>query len=186
MNRRTRTASPFRSSFRPALRQRGASLLEVIAYLGIAAIVVLGAVSMLGSAFSNAQANRTVEEVVSIRTGVKRLYMGQSASYGDQDITVQASKAGILPATLSPTAAGATNAWNGTVNIVGNVSSFKIVYANVPDSACIAILSGASGWTSIGTTSTATPIVDFPVKPADAQTACVGTNNANTITWIAS
>ncbi|MBC7413962.1 MAG: pilus assembly protein, partial [Herminiimonas sp.] len=39
-------------------RQRGASLLEGIAYLGIAAIVILGAVSLLTGAFGSAQSNR--------------------------------------------------------------------------------------------------------------------------------
>ena len=56
-------------------RQRGASLLEGIAYLGIAAIVVLGAVSLLTGAFGSAKANQTTEEVVAIRTSVRKLYL---------------------------------------------------------------------------------------------------------------
>ena len=63
-------------------RQRGASLLEGIAYLGIAAIVVLGAVSLLTGAFGSAKANQTTEEVVAIRTAVRKLYIGQTYPVG--------------------------------------------------------------------------------------------------------
>ena len=161
-------------------RQRGASLLEVIAYLGIAAIVVLGAVSMLGSAFSNAQSNRTIEELVSIRTGIKRLYMGQSVSYGTENINSQAIKARILPATLAVNANEIKNAWNGAVTIIGVTTGFDIKYAGVPQDACVTILSGTTGWTKVkvGTTN---DIVTFPVSPAAAQGACGGATND--ITW---
>lgn len=167
-------------TFRNPARQRGASLLEVIAYLGIAAIVVLGAVSMLGSAFSNAQANRTIEEVVSIRTGIKRLYMGQAASYGNGSINEQAIKARFLPATLAVNNNVIKNAWNGDVTLTGATSGFDIKYAGVPQDACITILSGATGWTKVKVNAT-NDIVAFPVSPASAQTVCG--NDTNDITW---
>lgn len=170
-----------RMSFRTTSRQRGASLLEVIAYLGIAAIVVMGAVSMLGSAFNNAQSNRTIEEVVSIRTGVKRLYMGQSASYGTVVLNDQAIKARILPATLGVDGTNLKNAWNGAVTITGASSTFEIKYAAVPMEACMSIMSGASGWTKVKVG--ATEITTFPIKPDTAQTACG--NAASEIIWTA-
>lgn len=174
----------FRTNRRTPRSQRGASLLEVIAYLGIAAIVVLGAVSLLNSAFASAQSNRTLEEVVSIRTGVKRLYMGQASNYGTTEITTQMIAAGIMPATLSSSSTGAQNVWNGAVIIKGATTKFTISYANVPSAACIAVLSGATGWSSVAT-GNATPISTFPITPAAAQTAC-DAGNANTITWTAS
>ncbi|MEA3119675.1 MAG: hypothetical protein QOI13_2945, partial [Paraburkholderia sp.] len=61
--------------------QRGASLLEAIAYLGIAAIVVIGAVALLNGAFNSAGTNELAEQVNSIQTGVKKLYMGQTNGY---------------------------------------------------------------------------------------------------------
>ena len=178
MNRNARIArniQPFRTT-----RQRGASLLEVIAYLGIAAIVVLGAVSMLGSAFSNAQSNRTNEEVVSIRTGIKRLYMGQAASYGAASINEQAIKARILPATLAVSGNDIKNAWNGAVTLTGVTSTFDIKYAGVPQDACITILSGANGWSKVKV-GAANDITAFPITPAAAQTACAGATND--VTW---
>lgn len=172
----------FNRPLSPPRRQRGASLLEVIAYLGIAAIVVMGAVSMLGTAFSNAQANRTLEEVVSIRTGVKRLYMGQTVSYGTGDMTSQSINARILPATLATDNGTAKNAWNGAVTITGGTSTFTIKYANVPKDACISLLSGASGWSKVKVGAT-NDIVNFPLSPGDATTVCSG--DTNEISWTA-
>lgn len=169
-----------RFTLRNPARQHGASLLEVIAYLGIAAIVVLGAVSMLGSAFSSAQANRTIEEVVSIRTGIKRLYMGQSLAYGSASMTSQAINARILPTTLAVTGSDIKNAWNGAVAITGNTTSFTIKYSDVPRDACVTVLSGASGWSQIKVGTGAT-ITSFPLAPAAADTACA--NGTNEIAW---
>ncbi|GAA4023197.1 type 4 pilus major pilin [Actimicrobium antarcticum] len=162
-------------------QQRGASLLEGIAYLGIAAIVVLGAVSLLTGAFSSAQSNRVVEEVISIRTGVKKLYMGQASSYGAVSLNANLISANVFPATLAVGAGAAvTNTWGGTVTVTGAGSAFTIAYTLVPTDACINIISGASGWTSIA--SGGAGITVFPATPAAAALECTGAA-ANTITW---
>jgi hypothetical protein len=175
-----------RTAFTPLSRQRGASLLEGIAYLGIAAIVVLGAVSLLTGAFSSAQSNRVAEEVVSIRTAVKKLYMGQSNGYPvGAAITPVLITANVFPATLTLTGAVINNAWGGTVTVAGGATAnqFAISYTAVPQDACINIISGASGWVSIGGgPAGATGLIStFPVSPAAASGAC--TAGANTLIW---
>ena len=164
-------------------RQRGASLLEGIAYLGIAALVVLGAVSLLTGAFSSAQSNRGAEEIVSIRTGVKKLYMGQANSYGNAEITGTLITAGVLPTTLGRNGAALVNAWGGGVTVTGVNNRFTIVYTAVPQDACVGMLSGASGWDSIA--SGAVTVNLFPIAPADAIRLCgvaVAAGNAITLT----
>ncbi|MFZ6774452.1 type 4 pilus major pilin [Undibacterium sp. SXout7W] len=170
-----------------SFRQRGASLLEGIAYLAVAALVILGAVSLLTSAFSSAQSNRASEEVVSIRTGVRKLYTGQSNSYGTVDITANLNTARIFPTTLTANTAGTTttmnNSWGGAVTVTGSGggSTFTIAYTLVPQDACINMISGASGWTQINVGG-ANAITTFPATPADANTACAtATNNINFI-----
>lgn len=161
--------------------ERGASLLEGIAYLGIAAIVILGAVSLLTSAFGSAQANQTAQEIVSIRTAVKRLYMGQASSYGTADITARLISARAFPTTLSPNTAGTavSNAWNGTVTVAGtnSGSTFTITYSGVPQDVCISIVSGATGWTQIDQGGQ-NAITAFPATPAAASTVCNVTSSA--------
>ncbi|MFT5590374.1 MAG: hypothetical protein ACI9ZF_002559 [Bradyrhizobium sp.] len=170
--------------------QRGASLLEGIAYLGIAAIVILGAISLLTGAFSSAQANRLAEEVLSIRTGVKKLYMGQSNTYGAAaaaPLNLLVANAGVFPATVAviPATGAATNAWGGAVTVTGQIATFDLTYTAVPRDICILALSGASGWLNIGAGAAgATAVVGPPltaVTPANADAACVA--GANTIIW---
>ncbi|WP_346778981.1 type 4 pilus major pilin [Burkholderia sp. Ac-20384] len=164
-------------------RQRGASLLEAIAYLGIAAIVVIGAVALLNSAFNSAGTNQLSEQVSAIQTGVKKLYMGQSTGYTDVSNAVLQS-AGVFPSTVSVTGSGtsatATNNWGGAVSVTGTATSFSIEYDNVPASVCVnAVVSGGS-WSSIqigGTTETT-----LPISPAKAATDC-GASGSTTITW---
>ncbi len=164
--------------------QRGASLLEGIAYLGVAAIVVLGAVSLLTNAFSSAQTNRAAEEIISIRTAVKKLYMGQAASYSPASMTASLITARVFPSTLAPNDAGTgiTNSWNGAVTVTGNTSTFTLTYAAVPRDACINLVSGASGWTRInqGTNE----ITVFPATPANAATVCTD-DDSNAISFTA-
>jgi hypothetical protein len=161
--------------------QRGASLLESIAFLGIAAIVILGAIALLLSGFSGANSNRAEQEVSSIRTGVKRLFMGQSATYGTGNLNSTLATAKVFPTTLAVDASGAVlNAWNGAVSVDGAAANFTISYASVPKDVCISLLSANGDWLGVEVNGTG---VALPVAPTAAQAACSAT--ANSITWTA-
>ena len=160
-------------------RQRGASLLEGIAYLGIAALVILGAVSLLTTAFGNAQSNRAVEEVISLRTSIRKLYSGQN--YGNGAITPTLIAANAVPGTLTITGGAITNAWGGAVVLTGAGTNFTITYNNVPQDVCISMISGGNGWRQIDRGGAAA-ITVFPATPADAQVTCAAGSNAYTFT----
>ena len=163
--------------------QRGASLLEAISYLGIAAIVVIGAIALLAGAFSSANTNSITEQVNAIQSGVKKLYMGQSASYANLSNSVLAS-AGVFPSTLAPASgSGAiTNMWNGTITVAAaasNSNQFTITYTNVPRSVCVNSVTAGGSWISISVNETA---LTLPATPDSAATACAG-GDTNTVAW---
>lgn len=167
------------------IRQCGASLLEGIAYLAIAAVVVVGAVSLLISAFGGASTNRTIEEITAIRTAVKKLYMAQNGGYGTTKMNADLVKAKILPASVtvkSATDGTLENAWAGSVVIEGATSQFTIEYQSVPQDVCVTVLSASAGWAKVkaGTKEYAS----FPVTPSQAADACAGATN--TVIWTAS
>jgi type II secretory pathway pseudopilin PulG len=159
----------------PFRRQRGASLLEAIAYLGIAAIVVMGAISLLTGAFSSAKSNQANEEVIGLRTAVRKLYMGQTYPTADIVSTLIAAKA--VPGTLAVDGATLKNSWGGTVAIAGSGTGFTITYPSVPKDVCVSMLSGASGWTSV-TANGGTAVTTFPLSAASAGTLCSATDNS--------
>ena len=150
--------------------QRGASLLEGIAYLGIAAVVVLGAVSLLGGAFSSAKSNQAIEETVALRTAVRKLYVGQS--YTAEGMVASLITANAVPGTLARGANNSTlvNSWGGTVTVAAVAGGFRIVYPNVPRDVCINMINGSNGWASITVGEQAETA--FPISIARAGALC--------------
>lgn len=159
--------------------QRGASLLEAIAYLGIAAIVVIGAVALLNGAFSSAGTNELAEQVNAIQSGVKKLYMGQTGGYTGISNSVL-SAAGVFPSTIPASGANATNNWGGTVTVAGTAGTFTIDYTAVPKAVCINAVSAGGSWTAISVGGASNPLT-LPVTPTAAQAAC--TSDSNEIVW---
>ena len=164
--------------------QSGAGLLEAIAFLGIAAMVIYGAVSLLSSAFGGANANRAVSETVGLRTNIKKTYMGQSAGYGTGSLNAPLITAKQFPSTLAISGATVTNGWNGTVTVEGNTATFTITYTLVPQDVCSTLVAaqGSTGWISVAVNGAAAMLP--PITPASAGTACNATNN--TIAWVSS
>lgn len=156
-------------------RQHGASLLEGIAYLGIAAIVVMGAISLLTGAFSSAKSNQANEEVIGLRTSVRKLYMGQTYPTADVVTTLITAKA--APGTLASDGTTLKNSWGGTVAIAGSGTGFTITYPSVPKDVCVSMLSGTNGWTSVNANG-GTAIVTFPVTATNATTLCSANDNS--------
>lgn len=166
-------------------QQRGASLLEGIAYLGIAAIVILGAVALLTTAFGTAQSNRASEEIVSLRTAAKKLYAGQTYP---TDLLPAMISAAAIPGTLIVDTTNNTvkNSWGGAVTISGTsgsgTNSFTITNDAVPQDACVSLISGATGWTQVAIGSNT--ITTFPVPASSAASACA--SGANSVSFTAS
>lgn len=156
--------------------QQGASLLEGLAFLGIAAMVILGAVSLLSTAFGNAKANQTTEQLMALRTSIKKLYSGQS--FGTTDMVPTLYNAKAIPSTLSAGGSPATitGSWGGSIAITGanGGAEYTITIPSVPQDVCISVISGASGWTKIAAgTNTVTT---FPATASDASTLCSTAN----------
>lgn len=164
-------------------KQHGASLLEGIAYLGIAALVVLGAVSLLTGASASAKANQTKEELVALRTAVKKLYAGQAYPTATPSMTGLLTAAKAVPSTLQVSGNVITNSWGGAVTVDGTTTTtFTILYNNVPQDVCVNALSGLTGWVSVRRSS-GTPVTTFPLTTTDAVAVCTDTDD-NDISFV--
>jgi hypothetical protein len=158
-------------------KQQGASLLEGIAYLGIAALVVLGAVSLLTGASASAKANQTSSELVALRTAVKKLYAGQAYPTGSLTGFLTTAKA--VPSTLQVSGTSITNSFGGAVTVEGTSSAtFTVTYNNVPQDVCVSVLSGMTGWRSVRQGNGSLE-ESFPLTAADATAVCTSTTSNN-------
>jgi hypothetical protein len=157
-------------------RQRGASLLEAIAYLGVAALVVLAAVSLLQNAFGSARSNQTTEELTGLRTNVRKMYSGQP--YNDTAMLANLITAKAVPGTLTVSNGVINNTWGGTVTPASSAAgTFTITYTNMPQDVCMNVVSGATGWTQIADDQGAHPITAFPAAAASAAALCNAASN---------
>lgn len=184
-------------------RQRGASLLEAVAYLGIAAVVILGAVALLRTAFGGANLNRAAQEITGLETSIRRLFATQGVFDGGNFTNVLA-QAGVIPSTLSVPTSGdrlqAGNVFQGSTAAGGacaagqQCTNFWIRYTNVPTDACVSLVTtssatliqvAAGAGTNLGTLPTAVPAASAtaqtgPVGASAASTMCAAARNAVT------
>lgn len=163
-------------------KQVGATLLEALAFLGITAVVILGAVSLLKSSLSSSDQNTLLNDVTSIRTGTKSLYSGQSG-YGTGSLNATLIQASVIPGDLATATPNITNTWGGAVTVTGATSNFTISYASVPQDICTKAVAagGGQGYISVAVNG-ATALVP-PISQAQATTDCNATTN--TIVWTA-
>lgn len=164
--------------------QHGATLLEAVAFLGIAAIVLIGAVALFTSAFSSARSNALTEQVTAIQNAIRTSYgTGAQLQTNLADGIGGLVDAKALPSTLTVDAKkNVTNDWGGNVTVQWDQtnSAVEITYTNVPKTACIAALTSGGNFTGIGTGTTA--LQAAPLSAANAVAAC-GSGSGNTINW---
>lgn len=167
--------------------QRGATLLEAIAFLGIAAIVLVGAISLFSNAFQGARSNQLNEEVGALESAIRKVYsQGAGLSTNLKGGVAGLVAAGVMPATLTVngtgTTATVTDEWGGDVTVSwdSTTSAAQIAFNNVPESVCIAAVTAGGDWSQV-TTDSSSDALTYPVSTQTATTACG--KSSNTITW---
>lgn len=164
-------------------KQTGATLLEAIAFLGIAAMVTLGAVALLSTAFSNADTEKASNELMGLRVAAKKTF-ANSGGYGanGDNLLITLSQTRSIPGSLAQANPGTPNVtvrngWGGAVTMVAtqNGAAFDISYSNVPRESCATLISGSgqNTWLSITLNGA---VQQLPVTPANAATTCTDTN----------
>lgn len=160
----------------PINKQSGMTLLEVTAALAIGAIIIMGALSLFGSGSSAANSNALVQEMTSVRSAIKSMYLGQG-NYSSASMNSQLVAANKVPSNWTGTASTITNNYGGAVVATGATTTFNITAGSIPKDVCVGGLPAASqGWTSVGVGATAaaalTAATAAPWTPTTAATNC--------------
>lgn len=119
---------------------RGLTLIEVLLVLGIAAVVIVGAVAFYNNASNATKMNQAKAQIQAIAGGVKTLYAAQS-SYASVSTNVVVN-AGIAPQNAID-GNNLINPWGGATTVVGAARTFELRMSDVPNDACVNLL--ASG-----------------------------------------
>jgi Tfp pilus assembly protein PilW len=164
-------------------RQAGATLLEALAFLGIAAIIVVGAISMFKTAQGSSQANAMLQQITGMKSTIRVLYATQASYAGLSDAMLIAGKA--VPDTLRITGGQIFSSFGGRVYVQHDgamADGYSIVYGEVPSDVCIKVLSQSQkNWHHIDVDWTET--IHPKSSVSDINTACTSFGKTVEITW---
>ncbi|MCV9964671.1 hypothetical protein OIU34_22530 [Pararhizobium sp. BT-229] len=181
--------SKFNSAYASKLRRsrkRGATMMEVIAYLAIASVIIAGVLVLLSVAFGQSKTATALSQLNQIQTAVRNLYSGQP-NYAGLSTSVIVNTRALQQSMIS----GATirHAFNGAVTITpvpttdgGANSAFTVSFANVPQDACQSMLTkdlGRGLYEAGANVKQQQPSLPFTLAQATA--SCSATYN--TVTW---
>lgn len=174
-----------------AKKKKGLTLIEALLFLGIAAVVIVGAVVLYNNTSSSQRTNDALAQIQAYSTGVKGMYSGQS-NYGTGSLAPVVINGGIAPDN-AVNGTGLVNPWGNPSHVFGTNDRFQIALESVPQDACVRILASnllTNGgitdiWTanagSISSAVATVPVSAFSAPndptPAQAATACSNINN---------
>lgn len=164
-------------------RQAGATLLEALAYLTVAAMVTTGVITMFRPGFSNAQATRLMNEVTTLENNVRDLYASQN-TYSSISVgsLIQGSA---VPSTLKTSGSGGgatlSDTWGGAVTVAAVGNGAAVQYANVPSDVCQRALALGGDWSDIKVNGS--DLATGAPTLAQVNNAC-NSASGNTIEWI--
>mgnify|MGYP005843233725 CR=1 FL=1 len=168
-------------------RLRGLTLMEALLFLGIAAVVIVGAFSLYNNASSSASMNQAKTELQTYIGGIKSLYTTQNDYNSvDNELVISAE---IAPSSAVSGTDTLINPWGGDVVISGNTRDFDIDFQSIPQQACVSMM--ASGLidqgTVVGIEANGGTLFDSgdPPTPADATAQCNVAGDGNNIIFTA-
>lgn len=158
-------------------KMKGLTLIEALLFLGIAAVVIVGAVAFYNNASNTTKLNAAKTQVQSIGAGIQSLYASQS-TYTSVD-TALVVNAGIAPSN-AVSGNSLRNPWSGDTIVAGAARNFTVEMQGIPQDACVNFVS--AGMISEGNIDriTVNASSDFTADadPAAAITACNTDDNS--------
>lgn len=157
-------------------RQRGASLIEGILFLGLAAVVAIGAFAVFQGGWSSSQVRTESQYMQATVSAVHNMY-ANTRDYGSANITQTLVNNRAVPAPMI-VGTGLRNSWNGAVTVTGASDVFTLQTANVPRKECTEMAQLALNPIAVRINGAAQTL---PVSPTAAAAAC--STAANSIAW---
>lgn len=177
-------------------KQKGLTLIELIAGLAIVAAVIVGALSLFNNANSGQKSGQIITDSVAMRTAIRHLFSGTGNYSPAGSLNNVLAKSSKVPSNIrvdtSTTPTTFSHGFNGTIETSALGTYFYVRYNNIPQDACINILTGSSAWPRI-TVGAAVPtgvtqavsasVLTTPINAVQAEGACTSPDN-NVINFV--
>ena len=164
----------------------GLTLIESLAVIGLAALVIAGALILFGNA---QDARRVTAETTNISNVLKRMEEVFGEDPLDTPITMEEMIiAGVFNASMKQTDSTVTNSWSGDVTVTPTgISTYDLTYTNVPTGeVCIDLIRGTRkiGFDRISSTGGLDEdVTDMTISQIIANCDDAGGTNYVDITW---
>lgn len=174
--------------FAPRREQRGATLVESMAFLGTATIIAVNSVSLLQNATTDVASLTISQEATMLQLDVRALYGVKSITPGSLDMSVLKAAQRLPPSLrLSADGSAAQNQWGGDVTLLSvpdHANEFVLSYSNVPSPVCVqALVDTGSNWVAVGVEGgSAGFVAPGEMTPELAARQCAG--GAQTVEWV--
>ncbi|MBN9407682.1 MAG: prepilin-type N-terminal cleavage/methylation domain-containing protein [Burkholderiales bacterium] len=166
---------PARSSrmFLRRLRQRGVTLLELIAALAIIAIIIIGALALVSQADASAKSGELLRGLASLRAGTIAATMGE-VGFGNDNMNTALIRSRRIPDnwTRPGNTTDIIHSYGRPVTVMGLGDRFSVTFEDVPVEACIQLISQQAGTSWQSVTVAGGTAVNFPTTLIGATAAC--------------
>jgi hypothetical protein len=157
--------------------QRGLTLLEGLAWMALAGVVVAGALAMNAKGWLGSKEQKEITHISAIVSGTKQLQSVSGYGSSGTNLVPALISAGLVPADMTVSGTTIVNRYGGTVTVVSTGLGYTVTDPSLPAATCMSLarqISQVDGLTTkIGSGTAITTAVDT----ATAQTQCSGTTN---------
>ncbi|CAD7741178.1 hypothetical protein LMG31884_47380 (plasmid) [Xanthomonas hydrangeae] len=161
--------------------QRGLTLLEGLAWMALAGVVVAGALAMNAKGWLGNKEQKEITHISSLISGTKQLQSVNGYGASGTNLVPALISADLVPGDMTVSGTTLTNRFGGTVTVTSTGLGYTVTDPSLPASACMSLarqISQIGGLTTkIGSGAAATGAVDT----ATAQAQCSG--SANTVAF---
>ncbi|MEB0222040.1 type 4 pilus major pilin [Pseudomonas sp. AB12(2023)] len=166
-------------------KQSGATTMELLFYLIVAALILYAAVQGGFKLFSRQSNNTEQENVASLIINTRALKGNTGYGTSGTNLVPVLSTTDGIPNGMTFTSGVPYNSWNGAVTVVSTGPSFTITYPTVPQDACVSLATRVAKNASITTKINSGTGVVGEISASSASTSCTDPT-ANIISWTVS
>lgn len=158
-------------------RQRGLTLLEGLAWMALAGVVVAGALAMNAKGWLGNKEQKEVTHISAIISGTKSLQSVTGYGASGTNLVPSLISQGLVPADMTVSGTTIVNRYGSTVTVVSTGLGYTVTDSGLPASACMTLARQISQTDGITTKIGSGTATANAVDTATAQAQCSGATN---------
>lgn len=170
-------ASAQDQKIRVPYRQRGMTLLEGLAWMAIAGLVVAGALAMNAKGWLGNKEQKEMTHISAIISGAKQLQTVTGYGTAGTSLVAAMINGGLVPSDMTVSGSTIVNRYGATVTVVSTGLGYTVTDPGLPASACMSLVTGISAMGDISTKMNSGTATTGPIAAAAASAGCNTASN---------